>query len=283
MDENTSTSDSGEVLETSATTESVEQDSSVQETPQTDASQQTTDATAEESFFDPKTVPPELVPAYKQMQAAFTKKTQAIAEERKNAEALKAKAEQFSKYEHLVPVLEEMFTKQQETQTNPKLEALKSQLKSKGYSDEAIDLAILGASFTLQQFQEQTTSEREAERLNTQIDQASKLDPRLMDANLKYSLGDGSEVTFGTIVEQYVSADPNWRKDPIAATKKAIAVVDALIGKAKTQGKEELSNSARTKARQFPTATSSPQSAVDSSQPMTIQEAAKQARLEMNI
>lgn len=34
---------------------------------------------AEESFFDPKEVPEALLPAYKQMQAAFTKKTQALA------------------------------------------------------------------------------------------------------------------------------------------------------------------------------------------------------------
>ena len=39
----------------------------------------------EEAFFDQRGVPPELEPAYKQMQAAFTKKTQGIAETKKKA------------------------------------------------------------------------------------------------------------------------------------------------------------------------------------------------------
>lgn len=42
----------------------------------------------EESFFDPKGLSPELQQAYKQMQAAFTKKTQDISEARKKAETL---------------------------------------------------------------------------------------------------------------------------------------------------------------------------------------------------
>ena len=47
-------------------------------------------APAEETFFDPKTVPPELQGAYKQMQAAFTKKTQAISQARQKVEAYDA-------------------------------------------------------------------------------------------------------------------------------------------------------------------------------------------------
>lgn len=48
----------------------------------------------EEVFFDPADIKdkPELMAAYKQMQAAFTKKTQTLAEERRQAEALKQKA-----------------------------------------------------------------------------------------------------------------------------------------------------------------------------------------------
>lgn len=42
----------------------------------------------EESFFDPNQVPPELQAAYKSMQAAFTKKTQGLAEYKKKAESL---------------------------------------------------------------------------------------------------------------------------------------------------------------------------------------------------
>lgn len=42
----------------------------------------------EEQFFDPKGLSPELEPAYKQMQAAFTKKTQGLADYRKKSESL---------------------------------------------------------------------------------------------------------------------------------------------------------------------------------------------------
>ena len=43
-----------------------------------------------ETFFDPRDVPNELQPAYKQMQAAFTKKTQAIAKDKHAVEAYNA-------------------------------------------------------------------------------------------------------------------------------------------------------------------------------------------------
>ena len=43
-----------------------------------------------ESFFDPKSVSPELMPAYKQMQAAYTKKAQSIADNRRKVEAYDA-------------------------------------------------------------------------------------------------------------------------------------------------------------------------------------------------
>ena len=46
--------------------------------------------------FDPKSLPDELVPAYKQMQGAFTKKTQAIAEERRSFEAIKRNADAYN-------------------------------------------------------------------------------------------------------------------------------------------------------------------------------------------
>lgn len=42
---------------------------------------------AEPSFFDPNTVPEELKPAYKQMQAQFTKRMQAISKDRQKIEA----------------------------------------------------------------------------------------------------------------------------------------------------------------------------------------------------
>lgn len=65
-----------------------------QETVDTEATGQVT-ATPESqpdetTFFDPKEVPEELQPAYKQMQRAFTKKTQDLAKHRKKVEAYDA-------------------------------------------------------------------------------------------------------------------------------------------------------------------------------------------------
>jgi hypothetical protein len=49
-----------------------------------------TPATGEPTFFDPAQVPPELLPAYKQMQAAFTTKTQDLARQRQKIDAYDA-------------------------------------------------------------------------------------------------------------------------------------------------------------------------------------------------
>jgi hypothetical protein len=51
---------------------------------------QATGTQAEDTFFDPSKLPPELMPAYKAMQAAYTKKTQAIAADRRKIEAYDA-------------------------------------------------------------------------------------------------------------------------------------------------------------------------------------------------
>ena len=75
------------------------QDAATQEAPATTDAGQVEDkgttekapkTTQEETFFDPTAVPEELKPAYKQMQAAFTKKAQSIAEQRKKVEAFDA-------------------------------------------------------------------------------------------------------------------------------------------------------------------------------------------------
>jgi hypothetical protein len=50
----------------------------------------TEDGPQEPTFFDPKTVPEDLVPAYKQMQAAYTKKMQAMSKDREKIEAYNA-------------------------------------------------------------------------------------------------------------------------------------------------------------------------------------------------
>lgn len=227
-----------------------------------------------ESFFDPKTVPEELMPAYKQMQGAFTKKTQEIAEVRKNAEEWKQKAEAYSKYEQYVPIIEEMLSPNNagKSQINPELAALEQQLKQEGYSDEAIQLMKMGADFTLRQFNRERETEKaqqaliaQQRELNAQIEKAETLDPRLSDDALVYQLDTGESVKFGEIVGRMVTADPNWTKSPIEATQRAIKLVDALIGRAKTDGKKELSSLAKNKAQKFPSINSSPQGAGNAS------------------
>ncbi len=243
----------------------------------------------EESFFDPKLVPAELMPAYKQMQAAFTKKTQEISTFKKEFDSLKPKAEAWGKYEKYAPILEEMLSSQGATKETPEMAVLEKQLREQGYSDEAIELIKIGTKFTLDQLNQQKQTEQqkvEEEKqvafVTSKIEEAGKLDSRLTDTKLTYQVDDKT-LTFGQIVENLVIADPNWTKDPVAATQRAIKTVDALIGKAKTEGKEELSASATSRANKFPNVNSSPQSAEGTEQPMTIREAAKKARKDLGM
>jgi len=273
------------------TDETVSQDSTPVEQPETEvdssvqAQEQTDEVqgqSQEETFFDPNAVPEELKPAYKQMQAAFTRKTQEIAQARKELEAIKARADAYAKYEPYVPIIEEMLSSQAQP-ASPELMALEQELRSKGYSDEAIDLMKSGAQVILNQLNQTRQAEREMQAIEVGINEAEKLDPRLNDQNLVYTLEDGSQMTFGEIVADLVTANPEWRSDPVGATKKAIAKVEALIGKAKTEGKEELSTLAKGKAQRFPPVSSSPRSAADGSQPKTIREAAALAEKQLGI
>ena len=77
---------SAPVTEQAPSTQATDNGTGGQTTPsQPDASQQTT---KEDSFFDANSLAPELQAAYKNMQAAYTKKTQEIADVRKKAESL---------------------------------------------------------------------------------------------------------------------------------------------------------------------------------------------------
>lgn len=236
----------------------------------------------EPSFFDPNTVPQELLPAYKQMQAAFTKKTQEIAATRKEAEALKAKAEAFAKYEQYVPIFEEMISSQAQAQqtVNPELQQLENDLKAQGYDDAAIDLIKAGFQASLKAFnrdvqakEAQAKQMQEQQRFTSEVKKAESLDARLNDESLVYTGEDGETFTFGEVVANIAMSYQDWTKDPVLATKRAIARVDSLIGKAKVEGKQELSDSARNKAAKFPSTSSSPQSAVSNAQPKSIREA----------
>lgn len=261
----------------------VQAESTSQETP----TQETTgtDGQSEETFFDPNTVPEELKPAYKQMQAAFTKKTQEIAQARKESETLKSKAEAYTRYEKYVPILEEMLGANQQTATqeSPEMVLIEKKLRESGYSDEAIDLAKLTGNMLLDIFSKRQEATSQSQRLEQGLEKASQLDPRLNDKSIVYQMEGGEMVTFGDIVARYAATDPSAKTDPVIATQKAIKIVDTLIGKAKLEGKEELSASARGKAAKFPSVTSSPQSAASTNSAPTIREAAEEAKRELGI
>lgn len=261
----------------------VEADSSGQEPVSTDNSSSEKEQ-GDNSFFDPNQVPEELKPAYKQMQAAWTKKTQEIAQQRKEFQAAQVKAQAFEKYAQYVPVLEEMMAKRQGTQESPEMQALTQRLRAAGYNDEAIEMMKVGAQFTLEQFNrfnQQQEVNTFTQRVEGGITEASKLDPRLNDQTLSYTTEDGEQVTFGQMVEELVAATPSWEKDVVKATQKAIKKVDALIGRAKTDGKKELSASARAQANRFPQINSSSQGAVDRNKALSFKEAYEQAKQEI--
>jgi hypothetical protein len=295
-DNNTSTVES-EVAEATEEQPLEEVDSgnenSEEQSEESETQEQSTETEGEgegESFFDPNSVPDELKPAYKQMQAAFTKKTQEIAQAKKEAEALKQQAGKYQEYERYAPIIEEMLSGNKQVSTTPELAALEQDLRSKGYSDEAIDMMKVGVGFTLNHFnqtkaQEVQEAQQRAEitRIDSGITEASKLDSRLTDSSLVYEVGDGEKATFGQIVEQLVAADPSWQKDPKTATLRAIKKVDALVSNAKTEGKKELSASASVKARKFPKVNSSPQGSGNTDREMTVQEAYKEAKSELGL
>lgn len=73
-------------MEVETATETVATPTAPQETAPATVTPEVGQATAEDSFFDVTALAPELMPAYKQMQAAYTKKTQAIAANRRKLE-----------------------------------------------------------------------------------------------------------------------------------------------------------------------------------------------------
>lgn len=224
-----------------------------------------TSVPAEQSFFDPNAVPEELKPAYKQMQADYTKKTQELAVERKQLSEAAAKAEKYAKYENFLPVFEEMLSPTQKQNESPEIIAYAENLKKQGYSDEAVDLAKQTASFLMQNVnQTLTAKEQQAQqeaanvKWAQEIEAAKTLDPRLSDESLVYET-EGGKMSFGEIVEGITMAQKDFRENLQGATKRAIAIVDAMVGKAKSEGKAELSASATSKAAKFPDISTSPQ------------------------
>lgn len=218
------------------------------------------------------------------MQAAFTKKTQEIAEAKRLSEALNQKAQAYDKYAQYLPVLDEMMANRSQNQESPEMQALTKRLKEQGYNDDAIEMMKVGAQFTLDQFNRYNATQevqRQTAYVESKINEAGKLDPRLNDSSLVYQTGDGEKVTFGQMVEELVQANPNWAQDPVLATQKAIKKVDALIGAAKTEGKKELSAKAKNLSQRFPQTNSSSQGAVDKNQAFSFKEAYEQAKQEI--
>lgn len=248
-------------------------------TPSTEVKEETS---TEESFFDPKTVPQELLPAYKQMQAAFTKKTQEIAAVKKEAEEAKAKSDKYSKYESYLPIVEEMLTAPKTPDKSTQEMALEQNLRNQGYSDDAIDMALAVRRSTLGEITEKESSQQTV----ADIRAAESVDPRLNDASLTYTMPDGSTSTYGDLVGMIVSSNQQWLQGKISAvdaTKKAIGVVDSLISSAKSEGKKELSNSAANKATRFPSTSNSPQGASNADEAVSFADAAKAAREELGV
>lgn len=237
----------------------------------------------EDSFFDPNTVPEELKPAYKQMQAAFTKKTQEIALAKKEAEAIRQKADAYEKYQPHIQKIEEMERSRTAKAPSPEMAALEQKYREAGYSDEAIDMMKMGLEYTLNHFNQTLNAKDHQTWVNNQIAEAAKVDPRLTDSSLIYKTDDGETVTYGQMVESIASSDPNLSKDIVGATKRAIKRVDALIGRAKTEGKEELSQAAKAKATKFPSNSSSPQSTSDAEAKGSIREIGRQTAAELGI
>lgn len=224
------------------------------------------------------------------MQAAFTKKTQEIAQARKEAEELQKRYQQYERYEPYAPILEEMLSGEKSQRTAPEMAALEAELKQRGYSDDAIEMMRIGADFTLRQLNQTLTSrdqqvqqQQRTQELEGKIAEAGKVDPRLSDSSLVYRTADGQDVSFGQIVERMVSADPNWQDDPVAATKRAIGTLDAMLGTAKVEGKTELTARARAKQAQFPASSASPHTSANQNESLSIHEAAKAARKELGM
>lgn len=232
----------------------------------------TSDATQEgqsESFFDPKSLPEELMPAYKQMQGAFTKKTQEIAEQRKQFEALQAQSEKWKQYEPLLPVVDEMLKPQTQVQPSPELALLEQDLRKAGYDDTSIEAMKITAQRMLDIFEQKSNYEKQAEIQTRQISEAEALDPRLTN-----------DEKFARMVASVMKSQDGWESNIVEATRAAVKEIDEMISTAKSQGKEELSSLAQQKAKQFPSMKSSPQGATSDSSPKTISEAFQQAKAE---
>lgn len=240
------------------------------ETPQTDTEgtetegldeTQTTDqpegeSESEDQFFDPTNIPQELVPAYKQMQAAFTKKTQEIASKRKELEYL----------DNARPVLERLYAPENKWLYDV-LAGAGNQAPQQAQSPYPTD-PIAYAEWV----KEQTKAElaRDAD-----FKEAENSDPRL-----------NSDPTFQSMALGIVNNNPDYQAGKISAaeaTKQAVMTIDQFYGQAKKEGKIELSQATSDKAKKYASPKGSEASVVSDGSPKNMHEAAKQAMEELGI
>lgn len=138
----------------------------------------------EDTFFDPNNVPEELRGAYKQMQGAFTKKTQAIAEQRKKVEA----------YDSFM--------------SDP-IGQMQQMAKEYGYSISRGEAANLQAQ---QQQQEAIPEDWQPNSWNEVMDQMEqRAISKVMD-QLSPVLSEVQKIKQGSIEQHLDSVNPEWRQ-----------------------------------------------------------------------
>jgi hypothetical protein len=146
-----------------------------------DTGQATAPQTDEPTFFDPSTLPPELMPGYKQMQAAFTKKMQGLSGD-------KAKIEAYNQF-----------------MADP-VGQMQQMARQMGYS---LTRAEAAAAINQQgQAQAQNWEPQSWDEVIQRTKQAAR--DEIMQ-ELQPFLGNVQKVTAQTIERQLSEIDPNWR------------------------------------------------------------------------
>lgn len=196
--------------QTSVESDIVEGEDQAEDKPQSETESTFTDK------FDPNSLPPELATAYKQMQADYTRKTQEIAQMRKQFEELMAAMQDQGK-----PQPEDEGQVEYPTDPIEYAEWVKEKAKQEA----------------LQEFmalQEQALAE---ERLNRDLEAASQLDERLQ-----------TDPKFQRIIAGMVSADEEFlsgTKSAVEATKEAIALYEEQLKAYAEAEKAKLSEKAQ--------------------------------------
>lgn len=248
--------------------EEVSEETSDEGGEQTPAEQAEEKSDSEETFannFDPKTLPPELQQAYKQMQSDYTKKTQEIAEVRRNAES-------YQRYQALINYLGEhpdiaeqvLFNRNKPVQEQEEQEQIPDDPRK--FADYVREKAKKDALAEMMKvYQNDKQQEAKARYIQEQAVEASNLDPRL-----------NSDEQFGRIISSMVLSQKDLidkgQKTIVQATKEAIETYDSYVKNVVEQEKQKLTEQARNKKNPVPQ--SSPSDVKEKSKiPQSIREA----------